>query len=162
MKKTVGFAFIIASLAMAYSGEQIPAPSKEMNGLVRSIHAELLKLKASIPWLSEYNDSSLSEDHGRSSIRYSPREKEEKDPNASAPQQSDHFSLSYLNIDQPKQFKYSNVFEDEPVCRFPELHLKLYGEVLIWKDRALEKRLKDLVIAKCQERQKTNRSRKRP
>jgi hypothetical protein len=148
MKEFLCVVLLMASLAASYGDDRPAKPSTEMNGLIRSVHLELLKLKPSIPWLAEYDASCLWQSEGRNLIQYSPKEKEEKGPQ---PQQSDHFSLSYIELDKTTGPKYSNTFEGVAACRFPELHLKIYGEVLVWRDRQLEKRLAQVVIAKCKE-----------
>ena len=126
--------------------------SPEMNDLIRSIHGELLKLKTSIPWLSEYDDSCLWKSEGRNLIHYSPRDHEQTGP---APQQPAHLSVEYIPIDfdKKKRMKYSNSFEGIPDCEFPGLHAKIYGEALVWANRPLEERLKQIVIAKCRAKQ---------
>ena len=148
MKNIAGVAWLLASLAMGHSAEQPTKPSREMNELIRSVHAELLELKASVSWLADYDEACLWESEGRNMIHYSPKEREQAGP---APQQPDHFSLEYIPIDfdKKKRLKYSNTFEGIAVCEFPALHLKIYGEVLVWEDRRLEERLKQLVITKC-------------
>src|SRR5205085_607474 len=114
----------------------------EMNALIRAIHSDLLKLKKTTPWLSEYDEKALSQSDGHFLIYYTPTAQPGTAPQ---PQQPDHLSLSDIAIDRSSGAKYSNAFEEETVCRFPTLGRKIYGEVLVWNDRQLEKLLKHVV-----------------
>ena len=102
MKEFLRVVLFMASLATSYGAARPAKPSNEMNGLIRSVHLELLKLKGSIPWLADYDASCLWESEGRNLIQYSPRENDEKGPQ---PQQSDHFSLSYIDLDKTNGLK---------------------------------------------------------
>ena len=124
---------------------------KELNGVIRAVHEELLKLKRTTPWLSAYDASCLSEAGGQFSIYYSFKERELDGPQ---PQQPSHFTLRQIDLNQQTKFKQWNSFEDSAVCRFPRWHARIYGEVLVWQDRRLEETLKQLVVAKCEQAQR--------
>src|SRR2546426_657212 len=100
MKESLFVVLLLGSLATGYCDERAAKPSKEMNELIRSIHAELLKLKASMSWLSDYNEACLWESEGRNLIHYSPKERDGTGP---APQQPDHLSVEYIGIDFDKK-----------------------------------------------------------
>ena len=128
---------------------QSPPAVPEMNALIRNIHAGLLKLREKHPWLSEYGDKFLYAGEGRSSIYYYPRWSQDGEDVLA--QQPDHLLIIYLPIDTPKKGKYSNDFEDQDACRFPELGCKLYGQLLCRskEHEAVAKAVREIVLANC-------------
>ena len=149
MKALIWFIVITVGLEIGRCSPQSSKQLQELNGLVVSIHAEILKLKDSAPWLSKYSKMCLDTNaNGQIFINYTPQETRNNGPE---PQQSSHLSIRCIDIDQEKRGKYWNVFEDSPDCKFPLRQAKLYGEVLVWEDRKLEKRLVAAIIDACKQ-----------
>ena len=130
--KLLAVVFGLLSLAtLAPGAASADETNAQMNTVIRAIHANFLKLKDSNVWFSNYSEKSLLESDGMFSIYYMPPEETTAPSNQSRPQQPDHVSVCYGNINQTSGFKYSNEFENITHCRFPTLKLKIYGEVLI-------------------------------
>lgn len=151
MQVSLTTALTVFILLLANSPAAAADSVPELNALIRSIHQQFLQLKATNSFFAAYSSSNLSEMDGVAVIRYSPPEKESSGP---APQQPSHVTISYVPLERnvTNQTKYWNSFEDFAPCRFPELHQKLYGEVLIWEDRNLEREIERLVVRECKRR----------
>ncbi len=68
-------------------------------------------------------------------------------------QQPDHISISYCPIDSKnnaEDFKYWNVMEDIPTCRFPSLKLKIYAELKV-PDAKTNEAIRKCIIKRCKE-----------
>jgi len=141
---------------------QSPPAVPEMNELIRGVHADLLKLREQHQWLAEYGDKFLHAGEGRSSIYYYPRRGGEGED--AVAQQPDHLLVIYLPIDAPKKGKYSNDFEDEDACRFPELGCKLYGQLLCrsQEHEAVARAVREVVLANCRKARAALRARTGP
>ena len=92
----------------------------EMDGLIKAIHLDLKQLRKTQPWLSGYDDKALLSDD----LIYDMERPTLRDKNTPQPQQPSHISITYPPIDGKKGFKYWNVLENVPACRFPSLGMK--------------------------------------
>lgn len=114
-----------------------------MNALIRAIHKEFLKLSTTNRFFSEYTEKNLQESEGHAQIYYN------RTDDTSMAQMPDHVLICYIEIQHTNGFKYWNVFENTPACRFPAQHRKIYGQVVIGSDPKLGELVKRIVINKC-------------
>jgi hypothetical protein len=127
--------------------EEKESKSPEMDGIIKAIHADLVELKKTQPWLAEYNDKCFQIKR----ISYLPPV---RDKSEMLPQQPSHISIGYcpIDLDGEKEFKYSNDLEDVVVCRFPGLKLKIYATVLVRnaKDKNAAEAIRKCIIKQCE------------
>ena len=101
----------------------------ELNTVVCAIHADLLKLKSSHAWFSNYSESCLLELGGSSSIHYLPSAGSFSDIQGHALQQPEILVISYVSLNQTNAIMSFNAFQNVADCHFPSLKLKMYGHL---------------------------------
>ena len=121
--------------------------SPEMDGLIKAIHADLMELKKTQPWLAEYDDKNLYDTE--ISYYYTPasREKSER-----LVQQPSHIWIAYRPIDENngKVFKYYNSLEQDPACSFPTLKLRVCAEIGVHDGAKVAEAIRKCIIKQCE------------
>jgi hypothetical protein len=136
----------------------------EMDGLIKAIHADLMELKKTQPWLAEYDGKCLNDDGTR--IFYMERQRQPVgDKNTPLPQPPlpSHILITYHSIDAvtvPKDVRYGNVLEKTRACHFPTLKAKVYATILVRKDTAVAETIRTCIIKQCESLHKKLKSEK--
>lgn len=124
-----------------------------MNDLIVAIHHDLMDQRGRCRWLAQFSDKCLTRSQGRFWILYYPTVSR---GTGQEPQQPDHLMLTCVSLDQDKGFKYFSDFDKVGVCRFPQLHAKVYGQILCRASdhEQTERLIRGIVIRRCSQLQR--------